>query len=134
GVDLRALGWVDDVRGVLAACDVLVQASDSEGLPTSVLEALAAGVPVVATDVGGTREALGGCGILVAPGDVESLARGIASALDRSGSSKEGDVARGRAHVRAAFDVRDTARRVAAVHRDAMEGRARAQPRSNLTP
>jgi glycosyltransferase involved in cell wall biosynthesis len=52
------LGARDDVAPVLAACDVGVLPSESEALPTFVMEAAAAGRPVIATDVGGTRDLL----------------------------------------------------------------------------
>jgi glycosyltransferase involved in cell wall biosynthesis len=58
--------------------DVLVLPSDKEGMPLVVMEAMASGLPVVATDVVGTRELLGGAGLLVAP-DPDA----IAQALDR---------------------------------------------------
>ena len=50
------LGPVDDVATVLAAADILVSASEYEGLSLAHLEAAAAGLPIVATDAGGTRE------------------------------------------------------------------------------
>lgn len=52
----RFLGFQADVAPVLAASDLLIQTSDIEGLPNAVMGAVAAGVPVVATDAGGTRE------------------------------------------------------------------------------
>lgn len=52
------LGFRDDVARVLAACDVFVLASKNEGLPIALLEALTLGLPVVATAVGGTPEAV----------------------------------------------------------------------------
>ena len=58
--------------------DVLVLPSDKEGMPLVVLEAMASGLPVVATDVVGTRELLGDAGVLVPP-DPDA----IAQALDR---------------------------------------------------
>jgi glycosyltransferase involved in cell wall biosynthesis len=58
--------------------DVLVLPSDKEGMPLVVLEAMASGLPVVATDVVGTRELLGNAGVLVPP-DPDA----IAQALDR---------------------------------------------------
>jgi glycosyltransferase involved in cell wall biosynthesis len=60
------------VRGYLRASDIFVLNSTYEGLPHVVLEALQAGVPVIATDVGGTREVIepGMNGLLVSPGDV----------------------------------------------------------------
>ena len=56
---VRWVGAMDDVSRVLAAADILLSASGHEGLSLAYLEALAAGVPVVATDVGGTRELVG---------------------------------------------------------------------------
>ncbi len=63
-------GWWDDVPGLLAATTVSVLSSRHEGLPCSVVESLAAGVPVVATAVDGTPEVIrsGINGELVAAG------------------------------------------------------------------
>ncbi len=60
-----------------AETDLLVLASRAETYGMVVTEALARGVPVVATDVGGVREALGGGGVLVPPGDAEALAAAL---------------------------------------------------------
>jgi glycosyltransferase involved in cell wall biosynthesis len=69
-------GWWDDVAGLLAAASVSLLTSRHEGLPCAVVESLAAGVPVVATAVDGTPEAVhhGHNGLLAAPGDVVALA------------------------------------------------------------
>ena len=56
---VRFLGFVDDIPGLLHACDLGVFSSKLEGCPNGVLECMAAGLPVVATDITGTREALG---------------------------------------------------------------------------
>jgi glycosyltransferase involved in cell wall biosynthesis len=60
----------------------LALASDSEGLPLALLEGMAHGVPCVAPDVGGVREALGDAGVVVAPRDAGALAAGILRVLD----------------------------------------------------
>jgi glycosyltransferase involved in cell wall biosynthesis len=64
------------------ASHVLVLPSDSEALPGVVSEAMMCGTPVVATDVGGVREQLGGFGLLVPPGDEVSLTTALAKLLD----------------------------------------------------
>lgn len=72
-------GLVRDVTPALIAMDVLVQPSDTEGTPRTVLEAMAHHVPIVATDVGDVAALLdqGRCGELVPPGDSRSLAQAI---------------------------------------------------------
>ena len=76
-------GWWDDVPGLLAATTVSVLSSHHEGLPCSVVESLAAGVPVVATAVDGTPEVIepGVNGELVEPGDWPSLAEAVLGIL-----------------------------------------------------
>jgi glycosyltransferase involved in cell wall biosynthesis len=80
-------GWIEDVPAVLDAADVAVLTSRHEGLPRAVVEALAAGVPVVATAVDGTPEVVrdGVNGLLAAPGDVEGLARAVVRLLREPG-------------------------------------------------
>jgi len=72
-----------DKDALLASADVLVLPSYIEGLPVCILEAMAVGVPVVSTTVGGIPEALenGACGTLINPGDVEALADAIVTFL-----------------------------------------------------
>ena len=74
------LGRRDDVPALLAASDLVVLPSLYEGLPLSLIEAMAARRPIVATDVGGTRELVrdGVDGLLVPSGDPAALARAIA--------------------------------------------------------
>ena len=76
-------GWWDDIPGLLTATSVSVLSSHHEGLPCSVVESLAAGVPVVATAVDGTPEVIrpGVNGELVAPGDPGGLAAAVLAIL-----------------------------------------------------
>jgi len=76
-------GWWQDMPGLLAATTVSVLTSRHEGLPCSVVESLAAGVPVVATAVDGTVEVVrsGDNGLLAEAGDVEGLARAVGRLL-----------------------------------------------------
>lgn len=62
GVTARFLGYRGDAGRVVAACDALVHVSGREGLPRAVLEALAAGVPVIGTDTRGTTDILAATG------------------------------------------------------------------------
>jgi glycosyltransferase involved in cell wall biosynthesis len=71
------VGFVDDAASFLASLDVCCLPSRSEGLPFSLLEAMARGLPVVAFDVGAVGEALGDAGVLVPRGDVAALADGL---------------------------------------------------------
>jgi glycosyltransferase involved in cell wall biosynthesis len=75
-------GHVGDVRDHLSAYDFLVHPSLSEGFPNAICEALAAGLPVVATDVGDARYLVtsSGAGIVVEPGSPELLADAILQA------------------------------------------------------
>lgn len=77
------LGSRDDVPDLLAAMDCLVLCSKTEGLPLAPIEAMAAGRPVIVTDVGGCRELIaeGAVGYVVPPGDAATLADRMARLL-----------------------------------------------------
>lgn len=81
---VRFLGRRTDVPALLASCDLFVLPSFFEGLPLALLEAMAAGKPVVATAIGGTDEAVvdGETGLLVPPGNPSALAGAIRRMLD----------------------------------------------------
>ena len=83
GDTFRLLGYRTDATRLIAAADVFVLASDHEGLPVTVMEALALGVPVVAPAVGGLPEVVrtGESGLLVPPRDPTALADAIERAL-----------------------------------------------------
>jgi len=77
-------GWRRDLEAVYGDLDVVVNCSRNEGTPVALIEALAAGRPVVATRVGGTPDVLGAGerGTLVPPGDPKALARAVLEVLD----------------------------------------------------
>ena len=82
---VRFVGWRRDLANVYASLDVLVLTSDNEGTPVSLIEAMAAGVPVVSTRVGGVPDLLGNGqrGTLVEVGDDKALADAIIDALEQ---------------------------------------------------
>lgn len=84
GRSVRFLGAVSSVEGLLDAASVMVLCSDSEGSPNSIQEAQAAGCPVIATAVGGSRELIedGVTGFLVPAGDVSLLVARVIRVLD----------------------------------------------------
>ena len=84
GVDVRFLGWRDDVPALLAAADVFALPSRWEGQSLVLQEALRAGRPVVAADVGGVREVTADAALLVSPGDPQALAAAVLRVLDDS--------------------------------------------------
>ena len=81
---VRLVGHQENVSAWLAALDVFVLSSDWEGMPNALLEAMAAGLPVVATAVGGIPDVVveGVNGFLVPPRDPTSLAQAITRMLD----------------------------------------------------
>jgi glycosyltransferase involved in cell wall biosynthesis len=83
GVDARWLGRRDDVPGLIAAADVFVLPSRWEGQPLVLQEALRAGRPIVASDVGGVRDLTGDdAAVLIPPDDPEALAQAVLAVLD----------------------------------------------------
>jgi glycosyltransferase involved in cell wall biosynthesis len=114
---VRFLGERSDVPDLLAACDVFVLPSLYEGLPISVLEAMAARRPVVATAIGGTDEAVaeGETGLLVPPADPPSLAAALRRLLaDGELRARLGQAGRARVVVR--FSSESMVRRVMDVY------------------
>jgi glycosyltransferase involved in cell wall biosynthesis len=133
GDRLRLLGSRRDVADLLAAADVFVLPSLFEGLPLSVLEAMAAGTPVVATAIGGTDEAVvhGETGLLVPPADPPALAAAVQRLLS------DADLARrltsaARERVERSFSPAAMARRVEQVYERVLRGRGR-RGRSDTT-
>ncbi len=90
GPVFRLLGSQEVVAPYLQAVDIAVLSSESEGLSNSILEYMAAGLPCVATDVGGNREALGNAaGAIVPSGDVKGLADAILNLVNDPNRRRE---------------------------------------------
>ncbi len=118
GDRVRFLGQVADRRAVYAALDLLVLPSRFEGLPMTALEAMAAGVPVVATAVDGMRELVAaepGAARLVPVGDPVALREALARLLD-DGSARSGLAATARPLVERRFDARRLAAELEALY------------------
>ncbi len=104
-------GYRDDVPVILSLFDVFVMPSYREGMPRSLLEAMATGLPVVATDIRGCREEVvdGETGILVPPRDHYSLGEAVLRILaDGEAAARMGEAARRRVVER--FDEREVTR------------------------
>lgn len=115
GVDLSLPGPVspDELRATYRDADVVVQASHREGLGLVAVEALAAGVPVVATDSGGARDVLDH---LVPAGDVDGLARELAAVCGDLAGARRQALARA-ARLRERFSPTASAERTLAGYR-----------------
>ena len=116
GGEVRLAGWRDDLPRLLAAADLFVSTSRAEPFGRVLVEALAAGVPVLATASGGKGEIVadGLTGRLVPDEDPEALAAAAEELLaDGERARRRGEA--GRARAAEAFDVRRVAREVAAL-------------------
>jgi glycosyltransferase involved in cell wall biosynthesis len=119
---VRFLGALSDVRPVLAAADLFVLPSRAEALPLSLLEAMSAGLPVVASSVGGIPEVVehDRTGLLVPPGDERALAAALVELLDQPLRDRLGCAARGWAVQNA--DIRDLAARYESLYTTLLGG------------
>ncbi|WP_299026753.1 glycosyltransferase family 4 protein [uncultured Thermanaerothrix sp.] len=119
GDRVRLLGWVtgEQKAEVLSRASVFILPSYNEGLPLAILEAMAYGLPVVSTPVGGIPEAVadGETGFLVQPGDVQAIAEKTVLLLKDDGLRKQmGANARQRALTH--FDVRSVIHKIFEVY------------------
>jgi len=112
GRQMRYLGSRDDVADILAALDIFVLPSIVEGLSYSILEAMATGLPVVTTGVGGNPELIrnGREGFLVPPRRPEQLAEALRSLADRPELRRRMGLC-GRRQVEGRFSLRNMVRR-----------------------
>jgi glycosyltransferase involved in cell wall biosynthesis len=121
---VHILGDRPEARLLALAFDVAVLTSLSEGLSNSVMEAMSAGVPVVATAVGGTLELIvdNETGFLVPPADVESLTNRITFAL-RNEAVSSVVARRGREFMTSRFSMQQMVKSVEKLYDEIMEDR-----------
>jgi glycosyltransferase involved in cell wall biosynthesis len=113
-------GWVDPaaVPEILSSADVFVLPSHNEGLPVAILEAMAAGLPVITTPVGAIPELVGPeTGVLVPAGSDAALAEALAQ-LIRNPTVRRGLGTRGRERVERDFRIEVTAEKFVSVYRN----------------
>ncbi len=118
---VRRLGWVEDIGRLLAGAAVFVYPSRYEGFGLPPLEAMACGVPVVATAAGSLPEVLGEAALLVPPGDPAALAAAIDRVLTDD-TLRSGLIGAGRLRV-AAFSWRSAGDALVGTYRDMVAAR-----------
>jgi len=120
---LRWLGESRDVAGLLRASDIALLCSAQEGFPNALLEAMAAGLPTIATAVGGVPEIVEDqiTGRLVPPGDPRALAEAIV-ALAEDPAARQRMGAAGRARARARFSLEACVARYERLYRALLSG------------
>ncbi len=125
GANVSFAGYRRDVASLLLRPQVFLLSSVSEGIALTLLEAMAAGLPAVVTDVGGNREVVepGVSGLLVPAGQPDLLGEQLLSLLGDAAKSRAFGAA-GRARVERDFDLRDTAARYRALYEQLIAERA----------
>jgi glycosyltransferase involved in cell wall biosynthesis len=122
---VHLLGHRDDAIDVHQAFDIYVQSSETEGTPNAVLEAMSLETPIVATDVGGTRELAqaGEHALLVPRHDVNAMRAAIADVISNAGAARRrADAARARVVSALTFESRT--RRLEQIYRALVSARA----------
>ncbi len=126
GDAVTILGWRQDTAPLLADLDLFVLTSDNEGTPVTILEACAAGTPVVSTAVGGVGDILtdGATGWLVPPRDAAALTAALEAALsDREEARRRAAAAQ--AAVLQRFDIGRLAEDLKALYKGLLKGKGR---------
>lgn len=121
---VRFLGWRRDLATIYAATDVFLLSSRNEGTPVALIEAMAAGVPGVSTDVGGVKDVISSdaIGARVADGDAAGLATQLVRYLsDRELARAAGR--RARAAVLGRYSLDRLVRDITALYRDLLHAR-----------
>lgn len=134
GERVRLLGQRRDIPALLAASDIFAMPSLGEGLPLALLEAMAAGKAVVATEVGGNPQVVvdGETGLLVPPADARALADAIAAlANDQAWAARLASA--GQARIARSFGVGPWVDRLVGIYEEAANVYGRRVPLSNKT-
>lgn len=120
--EIRLPGVAADPSKYLSGADVYVLSSSSEGLPMAMLEAMAAGLPVVVTRVGEVPAIVdASCGILLEAGDVNGLAKGMLHYLQNPQAARR-DGAAGREIVKARYNLESWTDQLIAIFQSVMKG------------
>ena len=113
-------GWRSDINNIVSSLDIFVFTSISpEGLPNTILEAMALKKPVIATDVSGPRDIVidGETGFLVPPGDIKAMAEKIIYLLDNPDVAKKMGEA-GRKRAEKYFDIKNTIAKIEKIYEE----------------
>ena len=112
--EITPLGLRSDIPALMQAADAFVMSSAWEGLPMVLLEAGASALPIVATDVGGSRDAVidGTSGYLVPAGQPRDLARAMRTVMELPEDERQAMGDAGRAHIVRTFDLDCSGRQV----------------------
>ena len=103
--NVHALGARDEVEHLLAAADLIVSTSISEGFSNALAEGMAAGLPAVATDVGDSARIVGGTGRVVPPSDPAALAEAMGALLGESTTAREARGLEARRRIETRFSI-----------------------------
>ena len=120
---VRFAGWRTDVAELMYAADFVVHPGRADALPTTIIQALSAGTPVVATRVGGIPELVtNDLGTLVSPGDPEQLAA-VMSALAQAPHVRDSMAAAAQRRFAERYDGASRARDLAALYQEVLDER-----------
>jgi glycosyltransferase involved in cell wall biosynthesis len=125
--EITPLGLRSDIPALMQAADAFVMSSAWEGLPMVLLEAGASALPIVATDVGGSRDAVidGTSGYLVPAGQPRDLARAMRTVIELPEDQRQAMGDAGRAHIVRTFDLTAVVDRWEALYLDELRGARR---------
>ncbi|HEY6772414.1 MAG TPA: glycosyltransferase, partial [Oxalicibacterium sp.] len=123
---IRLAGFRNDLPQWLGGLDILAHPADMEGLGVSLLQASAAGVPIITSRAGGLPEAVADnvSGLLIPPGDVAALTQALRRLLDDAGLRRQMGEA-GRARILAEFSIDAMVEGNLAVYRQVLAERGR---------